>query len=44
MDFKEGGHSKRVLSERERKTQRESLKDGARVAKIGTRDVHTVEG
>ena len=44
MVFKEGGQSKRVHRERERKTQREGLNDGARMAGFGTRDIHTVEG
>jgi len=35
MVFKEGGQSKRVHSERERHTQREGLKDGARMACFG---------
>jgi hypothetical protein len=45
MVFKEGGQSKRVQSEIERKTQREGLKYyGAWMACFGTRDIHTVEG
>jgi len=35
MVFNEAGQSKRVHSERERHTQREGLKDGARMACFG---------
>ena len=45
MVFKECGQSKRVHSKkRERETQIEGLKNGARIPGFGTRYIHTVEG